>query len=77
MPSWFDLLTLDATGPEDEVGIKKVLFHLKSFQFFLVHLMFFSSQAAALVNGIIDEEIKAGIPAERIMIGTSTTVCDL
>ena len=43
MPSWFDLLTLDATGPEDEVGIKKVLFHLKSFQFFLVHLMFFFS----------------------------------
>jgi hypothetical protein len=24
MPSWFDLLTLDATGPEDEAGIKKV-----------------------------------------------------
>lgn len=48
MPSWFDLLTLEATGPEDEAGIKK---------------------ATALVNGIIDEEIKAGIPAERIMIG--------
>jgi len=26
-------------------------------------------QAAVLVNGIIDEEMKAGIPAERIMIG--------
>ncbi len=24
MPSWFDLLTLDASGPEDEAGIKKV-----------------------------------------------------
>ena len=23
-PSWFDLLTLDANGPEDETGIKKV-----------------------------------------------------
>ena len=22
MPSWFDLMTLDATGPEDEPGIK-------------------------------------------------------
>ena len=22
MPSWFDLMTLDATGPEDEAGIK-------------------------------------------------------
>jgi hypothetical protein len=26
-------------------------------------------QAAVLINGIIDEEMKAGIPAERIMIG--------
>jgi len=47
-PSWFDLLSLDASGPEDEEGIKK---------------------AASLINGIIDEEIKSGIPAERIMIG--------
>lgn len=23
MPSWFDLMTLDASGPEDEDGIKK------------------------------------------------------
>ena len=23
MPSWFDLMTLDASGPEDEAGIKK------------------------------------------------------
>ena len=22
MPSWFDLMSLDATGPEDEAGIK-------------------------------------------------------
>jgi hypothetical protein len=27
MPSWFDLLTLDASGPEDEAGIKKVGSH--------------------------------------------------
>jgi len=47
-PSWFDLLTLDANGPEDESGIKK---------------------AAELVKGLIEEEIKSGIPAERIMIG--------
>jgi len=47
-PSWFDLLTLDASGPEDEAGIKK---------------------AASLINNLIDEEIKSGIPAERIMIG--------
>lgn len=47
-PSWFDLLTLDANGPEDEPGIKK---------------------AAEIVKGLIDDEIKSGIPAERIMIG--------
>lgn len=47
-PSWFDLLTLDANGPEDETGIKK---------------------AAAIIIGLIDEEIKSGIPVERIMIG--------
>ncbi|XP_023334686.1 acyl-protein thioesterase 2-like [Eurytemora carolleeae] len=47
-PSWFDLLTLDANGPEDEAGIKK---------------------AAQIVISLIQDEIKAGIPAERIMIG--------
>lgn len=48
MPSWFDLKTLDAGGPEDEEGIKK---------------------AAKLVHGMIDQEIKGGIPAERILLG--------
>merc|ERR1712080_594712 len=44
MPSWFDLMTLDATGPEDEQGIKA---------------------AAVLVNTLIAEEVKAGVPSER------------
>jgi len=48
MPSWFDLMTLEATGPEDEDGIKK---------------------AACLVNALIADEVKAGVPSERIMIG--------
>jgi len=48
MPSWFDLMTLDATGPEDEQGIKA---------------------AAVLVNTLIAEEVKAGVPGERIMVG--------
>jgi len=48
MPSWFDLMTLDATGPEDEAGIKS---------------------ASALVNSLIAEEVKAGVPSERIMLG--------
>ncbi|XP_969230.1 acyl-protein thioesterase 1 [Tribolium castaneum] len=48
MPSWFDLRTLDASGPEDEEGIK---------------------QAAKQVHSMIDNEIKDGIPAERIVVG--------
>ena len=48
MPSWFDLLSLDPAGKEDEAGIKK---------------------AAQIVDLIIEEEVKAGIPSERIMIG--------
>lgn len=48
MPSWFDLMSLDAAGPEDEPGIKA---------------------AAGLVDSLIAEEIKAGVPSERIMIG--------
>ena len=48
MPSWFDLLSLDPAGKEDEAGIKK---------------------AAQLVDLIIEEELKTGIPSERIMIG--------
>ena len=48
MPSWFDLLSLDPAGKEDEAGIKK---------------------AAQVVDLIIAEELKTGIPADRIMIG--------
>jgi len=48
MPSWFDLMSLDAAGPEDEAGIKR---------------------AFQMVNQLIAEEVKSGIPSERIMIG--------
>ncbi|KAL3278726.1 hypothetical protein HHI36_016256 [Cryptolaemus montrouzieri] len=48
MPSWFDLKTLDASGPEDEDGIKK---------------------ATQMVHSMIEDEIKAGIPSNRIAIG--------
>lgn len=44
----FDLKTLEATGPEDEEGIKK---------------------AAEMVYGMIAEEVKAGIPTKRIVLG--------
>ena len=37
MPSWFDLMTLDATGPEDEAGIKSAS-ALVSFGFGLLPL---------------------------------------
>lgn len=48
MNSWFDIKSLDNSGPEDEQGIK---------------------DAAKLVHGLIGDEIKAGIPAQRIMLG--------
>ena len=48
MPSWFDLLSLDPNGREDEAGIKR---------------------AASLVDLLITEELKTGIPADRIMLG--------
>ena len=37
MPSWFDLMSLDATGPEDEAGIKSAS-ALVSFGFGLLPL---------------------------------------
>ena len=48
MPAWFDLLTLDPRGSEDEAGIKK---------------------AYGWVQQIIESEISAGIPPEKIIIG--------
>ena len=48
MPSWFDLLSLDPAGKEDEAGIKA---------------------ARDVVEFLIEEEVKAGLPSERIMIG--------
>ncbi|KAL7298382.1 hypothetical protein TKK_0008721 [Trichogramma kaykai] len=48
MPSWFDLRALDASGPEDEEGIKK---------------------AAESVHSMIAQEVAAGIPTERIVLG--------
>lgn len=48
MPSWFDLKTLDESGPEDEEGIKT---------------------AAIEVQNLIENEIKSGIPADRIVLG--------
>ncbi|CAG9771131.1 unnamed protein product [Ceutorhynchus assimilis] len=48
MPSWFDLKTLDESGPEDEEGIKT---------------------AASEIQLLIEEEVRAGIPANRIVLG--------
>ena len=48
MPSWFDLLSLDPDGREDEAGIKR---------------------AASLVDILVTEELKTGVPADRIMLG--------
>ena len=48
MPSWFDLKSLDPSGPEDEAGVKA---------------------AAAYVNTLIEAELAAGIPSERIVVG--------
>ncbi|RWS04352.1 Acyl-protein thioesterase 1-like protein [Dinothrombium tinctorium] len=48
MPSWFDLLTLDASGPEDANGIRR---------------------ATEWIHSLLDEEIKNGIPSNRIVLG--------
>lgn len=48
MPSWFDLLTLDSSGPEDTDGIKN---------------------ACKLIHSMVDNEVKAGIPPNRILLG--------
>lgn len=48
MPSWFDLRSLDDSGPEDEEGIKS---------------------ATKLIHNIIEDEVKSGIPHNRIIIG--------
>jgi len=48
MPSWFDLLSLDPAGKEDEAGIKA---------------------AREVVEMLIEQEVKAGLPSERIMLG--------
>lgn len=48
MPSWFDLRSLDANGPEDENGIKR---------------------ATTAIHSLIDNEVKEGIPSNRIVIG--------
>lgn len=48
MTSWFDLMSLSATDPEDADGIKK---------------------ACKQIHTLIEEQEKAGIPHERIMLG--------
>jgi lysophospholipase II len=48
MPSWFNIFSLELSGPEDEEGIK---------------------EAAKSVHGMVNNEINAGIPAERIILG--------
>ncbi|KAJ8670328.1 hypothetical protein QAD02_001587 [Eretmocerus hayati] len=48
MPSWFDLRSLDASGPEDEEGIRR---------------------AAENVHSMIAQEVAAGIPSDKIVLG--------
>lgn len=48
MNSWFDIMSLSMTGPEDEKGIKA---------------------AASTVEKLIEAEVTAGVPTERIVIG--------
>lgn len=48
MPAWFDLKSLDPSGPEDEKGIEK---------------------SKAVVDKLIEDEIKNGIEPSRIVLG--------
>ena len=104
MPSWFDLMSLDATGPEDEAGIKSAsalvgfsfrlmpLRELFAFEHWFIILDFLDDLDIIVmiliplkncvrwrdlvlngfvfqVNSLIAEEVKAGVPSERIMLG--------
>ena len=48
MPAWFDLKSLDPSGPEDEKGIDK---------------------SKAVVDKLVEDEIKNGIEPSRIVLG--------
>lgn len=48
MPAWFDLKSLDPSGPEDERGIEK---------------------SKAVIDKLIEDEIKNGIEPSRIVLG--------
>ncbi|XP_025109722.1 acyl-protein thioesterase 1-like isoform X3 [Pomacea canaliculata] len=48
MPSWFDIIGLDSSSPQDVEGIK---------------------EASEMLQGLIENEVKIGIPRNRIFIG--------
>lgn len=67
MPSWFDLKTLDANGPEDEEGT--VLITITRSRVDLLNTFVGIKQASKKIHGMIENEVKAGIPPEKILLG--------
>ena len=47
MRAWYDILTLDRGGPQDECGIR---------------------ESGELLEGLIEQEVNRGVPAERIVL---------
>ncbi|UYV73808.1 LYPLA1 [Cordylochernes scorpioides] len=79
MNSWFDILSLEAGSPEDEPGIKKAT-ETAPLATYLAKILApmlrdsdspttISSIPVFIVHQIIDEEVKSGIPSERIILG--------
>lgn len=65
MPSWFDLKSLDESGPEDEEGTIQSLFKNS-----VIKILWLGIKVAATeVQTLIQNEIQAGIPADRIVVG--------
>ena len=71
MPSWFDLMSLNADGPEDEAGIKRAADLVDKLigntAVYNLNNLYYSIAGLSIM--IIAEEVKSGVPSERIMIG--------
>ena len=68
----FDIISLEPNGPQDEAGVKKAA---SECEFYLFSLLAFTVAhvwnliATVSVLEMVEKEVNAGIPSNRIMIG--------
>lgn len=67
MPSWFDIKGLNINADEDEQGIKKAAAAGKSYKPW--NLKIIKICYCFSVHSWLEDEIKSGIPSERILLG--------